>query len=486
MTHLLHIDTIFYINQNGERGDREEYSAINLMRKTTGILLSLILSALCITPNGSYAAEPAPVHQIVSASSNGIRIAMDLNTGLFGYVDEEGKQIIPLAYDTAWDFVDGIGVVRNKAGEYIAFDTSGDVRIKFKKELGEIKYYGNYGIASLPTGNPETPQKYALLDNDGNAITGYIYDELGRFSYYSRGKTGTVSKLIYYGPLTATKAGKSFLIDKAGNVISNQYEYIQGSQYGEYDMFTVSKKIGSTNYKYGFINGNGKEILSCIYDGAGEIKEGRSLLEKDGKWAVVNANGTILTDFAYESMDYYQEGLAPVKKGLWGCIDISGNIVVPCIYDTMGQSVNGKLDFYLSDGKTEVKLKNPIIDQHDINIYINGNWIYTDQQPIIQKDRTLAPFRAITEALGYAVEWDSKLQTVTLQNEKKIIHLKMNSNEAVINIFDDGKMSETVTLEVPTKLINGRTFVPVRFLAENIGAEVVWDQNNRTIDIKTN
>ena len=452
----------------------------NAMKKTIAILAGVLLSITIIPTNLSYAADQSQAYQIISTSENGLRMARDNKTGLFGYVNEEGTPVTPFTYDYALPFNDGIAMVKNASGEYIAINTKGETVITFKKELGNINFYGDYGTASLPTGLEDPPEKYALLDKDGKLLTGFDYDMISRSSYYAG------SKLCFYGPIFVSKNGKGGIIDKTGEILMPlEYDGIQASSNGEYNIFSVYKKVGDI-YKYGYINGEGKVIFDCIYDGTGDFAAGYGTIVKNGKAAVVNTNGTIITNFVYDSMDIFSEGLAPVQiKGLWGCIDVNGNLVIPCKYDSMGWSENGNIDFYLQDGITEVKLQNPLIAQRDINIYLNGQWIYSDQPPIIQNGRTLAPFSAVADVFGYNVDWDSNTQSVTLQNKSKIIHLKIGSNEAVVNTFDDGKAPKTVLLDVPAQLVGGRTFVPVRFLAENTGAEVTWNKDSRTIEIKT-
>jgi len=91
-------------------------------------------------------------------------------------------------------------------------------------------------------------------------------------------------------------------------------------------------------------------------------------------------------------------------------------------------------------------------------------------------DRTLVPLRAIFEALGATVDWDGATQTVTAKKDSDVIKLQIGSNEMTVN-------GKTVTLEVPAQLINGRTMVPVRAIAEAFGAEVYWDAATRTVKI---
>jgi Copper amine oxidase N-terminal domain. len=60
----------------------------------------------------------------------------------------------------------------------------------------------------------------------------------------------------------------------------------------------------------------------------------------------------------------------------------------------------------------------------------------------------------------------------------------IGSNEASLNFFDDGKAPETITLDTAPEMINGRTLIPVRFIAESTGADVSWDEATQTINIK--
>ena len=94
-----------------------------------------------------------------------------------------------------------------------------------------------------------------------------------------------------------------------------------------------------------------------------------------------------------------------------------------------------------------------------------------DVAPFIINDRTLVPIRIITEALGGKVDWNGATKEVTLSiNDKEI------------------KMTIGKTLEkygVAPVIIDGRTFVPVRFVADELGANVAWDDATKTVTIKT-
>jgi len=113
-----------------------------------------------------------------------------------------------------------------------------------------------------------------------------------------------------------------------------------------------------------------------------------------------------------------------------------------------------------------------------INIDIDGKPLTMDVAPIEQNGRVLVPFRAIAESLGVIVSWDEATSTVTAVKGDKTIKLVIDSNIAVV----DGK---EITLDVPAIIINDRTLVPIRFMAENSGSDVQWDEVNLKVVIKT-
>lgn len=113
----------------------------------------------------------------------------------------------------------------------------------------------------------------------------------------------------------------------------------------------------------------------------------------------------------------------------------------------------------------------------DINIKINGRTIYTDQSPYIENSRTFVPIRFISEALGVdEVSWDDSSQTAILIDKGREIRLPVGSSSAQIN-------GRSVELDAPISVYQGRTFVPVRFIAENFDCKVSWDPNNYIVNI---
>lgn len=91
--------------------------------------------------------------------------------------------------------------------------------------------------------------------------------------------------------------------------------------------------------------------------------------------------------------------------------------------------------------------------------------------------RTLLPLRSIFEALGANVEWSKKTNTVTAVRGQTTIVLPINSKVSKVN----GVLK---ALDVPARIIDNNTMVPVRFVSEALGASVSWDQKNSWAIIK--
>ena len=105
----------------------------------------------------------------------------------------------------------------------------------------------------------------------------------------------------------------------------------------------------------------------------------------------------------------------------------------------------------------------------DIRVRFNGEYVDIYPAPFIEDGRTLVPARAIAEMLGAIVEWDEENRQVSIEYGDIDILLAIDSNIAVVNGMD-------VELDVPAMLIDGRTFVPLRFVAESLGVGVEFEE----------
>jgi len=118
----------------------------------------------------------------------------------------------------------------------------------------------------------------------------------------------------------------------------------------------------------------------------------------------------------------------------------------------------------------------PVTSPDQIAVVLNGKPVVFDQPPVIVGSRTIAPIRAIFEAMGAQVFWDETERTVTVKNETTTIQVKIDSTQAYVNGAEK-------ILDVPAQIINSRTLVPVRFITESLGATVGWSDSTRTVTI---
>lgn len=120
------------------------------------------------------------------------------------------------------------------------------------------------------------------------------------------------------------------------------------------------------------------------------------------------------------------------------------------------------------------------IDEHNALVY--GTTKTNDVAPKVVNDRTMLPARFIAENLGATVEWDGEKQLVTItgKNEKQedvTILITIGSDYAKVN-------GEDVKLDSPAFVENDRTYTPIRFISENLGATVEWNETEQTVTIQ--
>ena len=89
----------------------------------------------------------------------------------------------------------------------------------------------------------------------------------------------------------------------------------------------------------------------------------------------------------------------------------------------------------------------------------------------------MLPVRFISEAFGAVVGWDGETRTVTITSDNVEISFVIGNDYAMVN-------GEEVMLDCPAMIESNRTYLPIRFIAEKIGATVEWDEETKVITIK--
>lgn len=112
------------------------------------------------------------------------------------------------------------------------------------------------------------------------------------------------------------------------------------------------------------------------------------------------------------------------------------------------------------------------------SIEIDGKIIKTDAAPFIEKDRTFVPIRFIGEALNYKVDWNKDKKLVTIKNNDRQILMTIGDTNITVN-------NEKIKNDVAPLIRKDRTYVPLRFVAENMNLKVNWDGKEKKVIIKS-
>ncbi|MCH5187903.1 MAG: hypothetical protein J1F63_05825 [Oscillospiraceae bacterium] len=114
----------------------------------------------------------------------------------------------------------------------------------------------------------------------------------------------------------------------------------------------------------------------------------------------------------------------------------------------------------------------------EISVTVDGSSISFDVPPKIIDGTTMLPVRLALEPLGAEFAWNERSQAVTIRANGKNIVLTIGAESALVDGVSKPLMK-------PAMIIDGRTLIPIRFVAEELGYGVDWDSNTRTVIISS-
>jgi hypothetical protein len=109
-----------------------------------------------------------------------------------------------------------------------------------------------------------------------------------------------------------------------------------------------------------------------------------------------------------------------------------------------------------------------------ITVQVDGRPLPSAPPAVQVRGRVLLPMRAVWEGLGATVRWEAATRTIVGVRADTVVRMEINRNIAYIN-------DHAVALDVPPLLVHDRAYVPVRFAAEALGADVRWEGVTRTV-----
>ena len=109
-------------------------------------------------------------------------------------------------------------------------------------------------------------------------------------------------------------------------------------------------------------------------------------------------------------------------------------------------------------------------------IIYNNSYLSFENPPVLENDRTLIPMRFLFEQMGAEVSWDETTNTATVSKASDVVSFSIDNTVATVN-------AQPKTMDVPARLINDKTYIPLRFLSEELGYTVEWDEETNTVTI---
>lgn len=168
-----------------------------------------------------------------------------------------------------------------------------------------------------------------------------------------------------------------------------------------------------------------------------------------------------------------------VRSGPDISCEIIGNLYNNTSVDILGRN-NGWIQ--ISSGNLNGWIAETLTNQYPsttqiapIQVYINDQ-LSLDIDPISVNGCTLVPLRAILNNLGAAITWDNSSQTITVRKSATTITITVGSLTGTIN-------GQIKSLDVPARIVNGRSFASLRFITEALGYKTTWDGENRKINV---
>ena len=275
------------------------------------------------------------------------------------------------------------------------------------------------------------------------------------------------------------KGGYSYegyaLIDIDGNDIPELYMMGNSTASGDkICTYNNGKVVEAWGWVYGISYVKGKNLLNILgghmdvyFDHIYKIENGEFVQIHKGDYGAEDNSNVKFDENDMPIYKYEWDGKKVSKSEYESLLNSTYNQYMPkyAYEETCGESeIFNKIANYKSEKTTY------------ITVILNGNKLTFSENPYIENGTTMVPMRAIFEALGASVNYDTETKAITATKGSTVIKLFANSDTATVN-------GKEVTLMSPVANKNGTTMVPLRLVSEALGAEVSWDAESKIINI---
>lgn len=242
--------------------------------------------------------------------------------GKYGFIDRLGREVIPPTYDTAGNFFNGLAPVDHnkiidKCGR-VVFSVKGMYPFTRVHEFSE-------GLAHF-----SIHSKYGFIDNTGREVIPCTFDGAHKFA-----EGMACVKRKYASPNSSAYQYKHGFIDTTGEIVIPCI-YEDSGRYFSEGLVSVAKEVRGDYGKYirwGFVDKTGKEVIPCKYQWVDNFHDGLAMFRSDnsyrGVWGFIDKTGKEVIPPKYVNIKKFSEGWAPFERGgIWGLIDKNGNEII--------------------------------------------------------------------------------------------------------------------------------------------------------------
>ena len=446
----------------------------------TGKVLTDTYSNIYSTASSPYTIPPVPGYTIVK-------------DGKAGFMDKNLKVIVPAEFSFVQMYSADYALVINNES-YGIYDIRAEKLIVTPNYYGITEIYENMFVYKL------NGRLIGVKDFEGNEI-------LTPLSARTVFILSDNSFLINYSNSTVK------ITDRSGTTLLS-FDGVSYAEPNEYGNITLYRNSGEQS----LISPSGNTIIPPQYDQVFEITD-RIVANIDGKSYLFDKRGNLLRELNFE-VNYYlsaniANGYLICNDELYGACDNNFNIIIPLKYvniysyghhgiyyayearNTQSYELNSIIIIDKTAASHEITA--PITDFVSITrsanlspayLMLGRNLVKSESGfrhvdplnpevlPLLESDRTLVPIRCIYNLLvGAAIEWHQEKQIASFALPGRSVAISPDSKMVEVYTFNEETRkidADIQEIDVPARIINDRTFIPLRAVSELLGINVAW------------
>jgi len=134
--------------------------------------------------------------------------------------------------------------------------------------------------------------------------------------------------------------------------------------------------------------------------------------------------------------------------------------------------------FLLCAGAASASAATPKTTETVPKLILDGKEVKAAVPPMLIDDWVLVPIRTVAEHLGYKVGWDQDRKQVTVRDGSTEILMTLGSKTALVN-------GREMSMNAAPVLLNDTTLIPLRFVSESLGVQILWDNKDKAVYLYT-